>query len=141
MPFPVIQTGNSEVCCALKTDESGRNRERDSLARTHLANERTFLAWIRTGAALIALGLAAAQFLARGLVPGLRLVTILAIIMVIVGMLVVVIGAQRYLVGSKEIEAHSLRPIEKSVSVITALLLIIGMLALVFVYLAREPGS
>jgi uncharacterized membrane protein YidH (DUF202 family) len=35
----------------------------DSRARTHLANERTFLAWLRTGLALIALGLASAQYL------------------------------------------------------------------------------
>ena len=35
----------------------------DSRARTHLANERTYLAWFRTGITLVALGLAAAQFL------------------------------------------------------------------------------
>jgi uncharacterized membrane protein YidH (DUF202 family) len=35
----------------------------ESRARTHLANERTFLAWLRTGISLIGLGLAAAKFL------------------------------------------------------------------------------
>lgn len=36
-----------------------------SVARDHLANERTFLAWIRTGFALIAIGLAFSEFTAR----------------------------------------------------------------------------
>lgn len=40
--------------------------------RFSLANERTFLAWIRTGLALIAGGMAAAQFLPPLPVPHLR---------------------------------------------------------------------
>ena len=40
--------------------------------RFSLANERTFLAWLRTGLALIAGGLAAAQFLPPLPVPHLR---------------------------------------------------------------------
>ena len=35
----------------------------DTRARTHLANERTFLAWFRTGHHALALGIAGAQFL------------------------------------------------------------------------------
>ena len=41
----------------------GGHTDPDSRARTHLANERTFLAWLRTGLGLIVLGLAAAQFM------------------------------------------------------------------------------
>jgi len=37
-------------------------RPRTSAAREHLANERTLLAWVRTGVTLIALGFAAARF-------------------------------------------------------------------------------
>jgi putative membrane protein len=37
-------------------------RPRPSAAREHLANERTLLAWARTGVTLIALGFAAARF-------------------------------------------------------------------------------
>lgn len=51
--------------------------------RFSLANERTFLAWIRTGLALIAGGLAVAQFLSPLPVPHLR--EILAILPIALG--------------------------------------------------------
>jgi hypothetical protein len=56
----------------------------ESRARTHLANERTFLAWLRTGITLIGLGLAAAQFLERQVAPGLPLIRSMSITMVVV---------------------------------------------------------
>ena len=58
-------------------DRAGRT-DPDSRARTHLANERTFLAWLRTGLALIVLGIGAAQFVSqeRQLVPGLPVGTL-----------------------------------------------------------------
>jgi len=37
-------------------------KNKDSTARDHLANERTFLAWLRTSAVAMALGLAIAHF-------------------------------------------------------------------------------
>ncbi len=51
--------------------------------RFSLANERTFLAWIRTGLALIAAGLAVAQFLSPLPVPYLR--EVLAILPIAIG--------------------------------------------------------
>lgn len=38
------------------------DRPASTRARDHLANERTYLAWLRTGAAIMALGLAIAGF-------------------------------------------------------------------------------
>lgn len=51
--------------------------------RFSLANERTFLAWVRTSLALIAGGLATAQFLPQLRIPYLR--EILAIILLALG--------------------------------------------------------
>jgi putative membrane protein len=51
--------------------------------RFSLANERTFLAWVRTGLALIAGGLATAQFLPELQVPYLR--EVLAIVLLAFG--------------------------------------------------------
>ncbi len=40
------------------TDDAGQRPNVGAAARDHLANERTFLAWFRTGAAVTGLGLA-----------------------------------------------------------------------------------
>jgi putative membrane protein len=50
--------------------------------RFSLANERTFLAWIRTGLALVGGGLAVAQFLPPLAVPHLREIFALSLILV-----------------------------------------------------------
>jgi putative membrane protein len=67
----------------------------DSRARTLLANERTFLAWLRTGLSLVAAGLAVANFLPVGVIPGLPYVRIYAVLLVVCGMLLVLIGGVR----------------------------------------------
>jgi putative membrane protein len=54
--------------------------------RFSLANERTFLAWIRTGLALIAGGLACAQFLPP--LPVTHLREIIALLLLVLGALV-----------------------------------------------------
>ena len=54
--------------------------------RFSLANERTFLAWIRTGLALIAGGLACAQFLPP--LPVTHLREIIAVLLLVLGALV-----------------------------------------------------
>ena len=61
-----------------------------SIARDHLANERTFLAWLRTAVAAIGLGLAIAKFSVgrRGLVGGLLFIA--------VGMILLIYSGSRY---------------------------------------------
>ncbi len=109
----------------------------DSRARTHLANERTFLAWFRTGLTLIALGIAAAQFLTRDVAPGLPVVRLLSTVLAITGMFVVGVGARRYLDGRTHIDAASFRPAYTSVLVTAAAALLTGVLAIGFVWLLR----
>jgi putative membrane protein len=53
--------------------------------RFSLANERTFLAWLRTGLALVGGGLAVAQFLPGGLLP-----IVLGVILLAIGGLVAI---------------------------------------------------
>ena len=59
-----------------------------------LANERTFLAWLRTGLALVAGGVALDQFVA--IASGSRLVGVLSIATILLGAVVGVVGIVRW---------------------------------------------
>jgi putative membrane protein len=107
----------------------------DSRARTHLANERTFLAWFRTGLTLIALGLAAAQFLSRDVVAGIPVVRTLSTLLALTGMFLVLVGARRYLDGRRHIDQASFRPAYTSILVTAGAALVTGILAIGFVWL------
>lgn len=67
-----------------------------ALVRTHLANERTFLAWSRTGLTAIALGLGAAQLLEERRVAGVATNQAIAVLLVLFGVVLVVVGRWRY---------------------------------------------
>src|SRR5215217_5899109 len=77
-----------------------------SRAQSHLANERTFLAWLRTGLSLIVVGIGAAQFLNvdRNLIPGLRTVSDFATVLIVFGMLTVIMGRARYMQSRAQID-------------------------------------
>lgn len=103
----------------------------DSRARTHLANERTFLAWFRTGVTLIALGLAGAQLLASRSAP--ELVSLLAATVVCAGIVLLVIGRTRYARSRTLIESGSFGPAGMSVDLSVAVFVAAGVLAIVFI--------
>lgn len=110
-----------------------RPADADSRARTHLANERTFLAWLRTGLSLVAVGLAAAGFLPVDLVPGFRYVTLFAVLLVLIGTAAAVYGANRYVVAYWQIETGSYRP---AISPVVAFGLVVGVLGLMAIPVA-----
>jgi putative membrane protein len=110
-------------------------RDPESRARTHLANERTFLAWLRTGVSLIALGLAADQFLTDHPVPYLPLTPFLSAFLVVGGVLLTVAGAGQYRRGREQIEAGTYRPDARAIGVSLALVVAFAFLALAFVLL------
>ena len=63
---------------------------KDSTARDHLANERTFLAWLRTGLSLAGAGFGVIKFL-----PGVFDNLILGFVLIAVGIGVLAFGALR----------------------------------------------
>lgn len=99
----------------------------DSRARTHLANERTFLAWLRTGLSLVAVGLAAAGFLPQGLLPSFPVVTLAATALVVLGSLMLLFGSLRYVRAHQQIESGAYVP---TVWPIVAIGLLVAMIAL-----------
>ncbi len=114
-----------------------RPADPDSRARTHLANERTFLAWLRTGLSLMAVGIVAAGFLPPDLIPGLRYVTMFAMVVVISGTVMVVYGARRYVTAYREIETGSYEPAVAAIAVISVLIGVLGIMALPLLLLLR----
>ena len=109
----------------------------ESRARTHLANERTYLAWFRTGLTLIALGLAAAQFLTFEADGGVPIVQILATVLVASGIAIALVGAWRYVRGREQIDAMAFSPAYRSILVTTAALIVVGVISIVLVWLLR----
>lgn len=122
----------------LSREEREQRTEMESRARTHLANERTFLAWLRTGFSLISLGLAVAQFLQHQVVPGLHLTRGMAILMVVTGILMAVDGARRYIRHSKQIEAGVFRVTTRTIKIVAGLVALLGLMAITFILLLNR---
>ncbi|HET7034466.1 MAG TPA: DUF202 domain-containing protein [Thermomicrobiaceae bacterium] len=118
-------------------DEPIAQADPESRARTHLANERTFLAWLRTGTGLIALGLGAAQFLTHDVEPGFPLVRILAVTLVLTGIVVTVTGGRRYRGNVRRIERRTFQPAERSIVLSAAAVSLVGLLAIAFIIILR----
>jgi putative membrane protein len=110
----------------------------DPRTADHLANERTFLAWFRTGLTLIALGIAAGQFLTLSVAPGIPLVRILSTILVATGAFVVGVGTNRYRGNRVRIDEREFRPAGSSVVLATTAALATALLAIIFIWLI--PG-
>lgn len=102
-----------------------RPADPDTRARTHLANERTFLAWLRTGLSLIAVGLAAARFLPLHLVPGIPYVALFSALLAVSGSLMILYGAVRHRSASREIDRGAYRP---ALGPLFAIAIIVGIL-------------
>jgi len=112
----------------------------ESRARTHLANERTFLAWLRTGLSMIALGLGAAQFLERDLVPGVPVTTIFAAFLVVCGVLIAVVGGVHYAHARNQIEEGQLRATSYATKMAVVMAIAVGVLAFGLVILLHVRG-
>ncbi|GIJ07024.1 membrane protein [Micromonospora andamanensis] len=101
--------------------------------RFSLANERTFLAWLRTGLALIAGGLAAAQFL-----PTLSLVHLreaIAVVLLLLGGVVAIRAVDHWARTERAIRLGEELPASRFPAVL-ALVVGLGALSLVVAVLA-----
>jgi putative membrane protein len=122
------------------TDTGSRTRQED--IRDHLANERTFLAWLRTSLAIITFGIGLNRFslylneLAAHGGPPVRTGTgRLGIGMVAVGMGLLVWGAVRYEIARRQIEAREFRAVRVLPWAITTVVLLLAGAALFLVML------
>ena len=127
------------------------NQNRDSRLREHLANERTFLAWLRTSISLIGFGLAIARFslflrqlqttTARQTVENNSIFNSenLGLCLVIVGIIVIALAAWRYNRVFRQIERADYRPSRLFIWLLSIIIMLLGILSIPLL-LAREKS-
>ncbi|MDY6898972.1 MAG: DUF202 domain-containing protein [Cyanobacteriota bacterium] len=118
------------------------NKNRDSRLREHLANERTFLAWLRTSISLIGFGLAIARFslFLRQIQSTTAGQTVknnsifnsenLGLCLVIVGIIVIALAAWRYNRVFRQIERADYRPSRLFIWFLSTTVMLLGLLSI-----------
>ena len=100
-------------------DSQPLNHTNPNLARDHLANERTFLAWVRTGVAGVAFGFAIGRFavairqwmqLQGRVAPSSGLSVWFGTASMIAGVLVCLAGLMRYRRTREQLDSGNFRP-------------------------------
>jgi putative membrane protein len=110
----------------------------DTRNRDYFANERTFLAYLRTALAFIAFGFVIARFslfarefmaVTHGDIPGAHISTIFGVAMAVVGVIVALYGTHRYRQAHRAIEADQPAPLSPRIALIMGdALAIIGLI-------------
>lgn len=125
-----INTQNTEKLDKPKTRSSDRVRE-------HLANERTYLAWMRSGIALMGFGvlIVRLRILRPPLAPqapgnGWRL----GLAFALVGLLTVLFSTQHYLTVGRDIENDSYEPADRLVILSSLAIVLLGIGVIYYVF-------
>jgi inner membrane protein YidH len=110
----------------------------------HLANERTFLAWIRTGLSIIAFGFVVERFglLLREL--GLKLIerpivtghysTVIGITLTLLGSLVMIVALANFLQARRSIDQEHFHPHAGFAVLLTIMTCLIGVILAIYLY-------
>jgi putative membrane protein len=124
--------------------------ENPNRARDHMANERTFLAWVRTGAAIVVFGFAIGRFsiAIRQLTAlqghGVRTAGISVWMgsgTIVAGLLLVVAGLVRYRKTRARLDAGTFEPAGFGLDLLTILTVLIGLaLAGYLIYTEKVLG-
>ena len=109
-----------------RPDEPKPERRIDAFRRTHLANERTYLAWLRSGLTAVAVGLGVAKFLPDLADAG----TTWPYVALGAGFCLLV-GIQRMRQVTKALERGAFGPLDERAAVLLGLLTIVLGLATV----------
>ena len=138
-----MQTESEESTEAKDTKEVLSADDSANLVRDHLANERTYLAWTRTGMALLGLGFVSAK-LGVDLPASLRKIPYsdllesagIALLFALAGLVVVGFGTWRFLDTEQLLRQKHFRPLGYRVLYISGAFIAIGLA--VVTYLLRK---
>jgi putative membrane protein len=114
----------------------GRVAEKSDRASDHLANERTFLAWVRTGAAIVVFGFAIGRFsiamrqltaLQGHAVRSAGISVMMGSFTIVAGVALVVAGLVRYRKTRAQLSAGTFEPAGFVLDLITILTVVFGL--------------
>lgn len=115
-----------------RSNGKGVKQATGSRLRDHLANERTELAWLRTGVALITLGIAIAKFLFDDSQTG----RIIGWIVIAAGLFSMVYATITYVIVARRIERDEYKPNLVGPVILASVLTLGGFVALFWVTFA-----
>ncbi len=113
-------------------------------ATDHLANERTFLAWIRTSIAIMAFGFVVVKFALfikqialmvndqTEILPNRGHSPILGIVLVIIGVLMALFSYYRYKRIERDLLSNTFNPSSKLSTLFTFAIILVGMLLIIY---------
>lgn len=112
--------------------------DESKLVQQHLANERTYLAWIRTAIALVGLGFLSAGIVFRSVIyseVGLIIAAVVAVFAVLLGGVLVTLATRDYMRKREDINQGQFRSAVRMIRLIFYFLIVIQLLLLVLVVL------
>jgi putative membrane protein len=111
------------------------DEQRDATRRTRLANERTYLAWWRTGLAAFAVSIGAGRLVPAVAGGPQALYSVVGVIFAVLGLLLIAYGRRRGREVDDAISEGSYREADERLLTLTALLASIGGLMLIVLIL------
>jgi putative membrane protein len=110
----------------------------EAAVRDHLANERTLLAWQRTALAMIGIGFVVDSF-ALGTPDTTPLGAILGVLLIVLGGIISLMGAYRFVRTEREIDTHTYRPSVLAHVVLTLAVLVGAIVLALYVVSGSGP--
>lgn len=111
----------------------------DSRARSLLANERTFLAWVRTSLSMVTIAVAAAQFIAPTERQGVHLVTLFSIVLVVSGVAATIQAGVQFRRARERINSGTYQSGTTAIALTVGLTVGVGLIAIAIILYLRQP--
>lgn len=131
-------TFNPPKANATPADPTAAKRRRSDRIRDHLANERTYLAWMRSAIALIGFGLVIVRIrmFQPPLVPSTGMSWKLGLAFSVVGLLTVLLSTQHYFSVRRDIDEDTYEPADRWVMLFSLAVLFLGTGIIYYVFTA-----
>lgn len=135
--------------CGIMSGPTPPMNENPNRARDHLANERTFLAWVRTGVATIVFGFAIGRFSIairelmqmQGRPPATPGITAwLGLISIVGGVVLIVAGLVRYRKTRLQLDTGNFEPAGVVIDLVSVVLALFGVALAVYLVFIELGG-